>query len=62
VTVHGRALPVDIQAEQGAELREALLEIYVPRYGPQWEEEFLDSGPIYWRIEPERMFTLQMSD
>jgi pyridoxamine 5'-phosphate oxidase-like protein len=62
VTVHGQALPVDIQAEQGAELREALLEIYVPRYGPQWEHEFLDSGPVYWRIEPERMFTFHMPD
>ncbi len=60
VTVHGRALPVDVQAEEGAELRQALLEIYVPRYGPQWETEFLDSGPVYWRIEPERMFSFHM--
>jgi nitroimidazol reductase NimA-like FMN-containing flavoprotein (pyridoxamine 5'-phosphate oxidase superfamily) len=56
VTVHGRALPVDVQAEEGAELRQTLLEIYVPRYGPEWEK-FLDSGVAYWRIEAERMFT-----
>jgi len=56
VTVHGRAVPVDVKAEEGAELRQALLEIYVPRYGPEWEE-FLDSGPVFWRIEAERMFT-----
>lgn len=57
VTVHGRAVPVDVGAPEGAELREALLEIYVPRYGPGWETDFLDSGVAYWRIEAERMFT-----
>jgi nitroimidazol reductase NimA-like FMN-containing flavoprotein (pyridoxamine 5'-phosphate oxidase superfamily) len=62
VTVHGRAVAVDVQAEEGAELRQALLDIYVPRYGPEWETEFLDSGPVYWRIEAERMFTFQMAD
>jgi nitroimidazol reductase NimA-like FMN-containing flavoprotein (pyridoxamine 5'-phosphate oxidase superfamily) len=59
VTVHGRAVPVDVRAPAGAALRRALLEIYVPRYGPEWEE-FLDSGPVYARIEAERMFTLAL--
>jgi nitroimidazol reductase NimA-like FMN-containing flavoprotein (pyridoxamine 5'-phosphate oxidase superfamily) len=59
VTVHGRAVPVDVSSPAGAGLRRALLEIYVPRYGPEWEE-FLDSGPVYARIEAERMFTLAL--
>lgn len=68
VTVHGRAVPVDVRAAEGAGLREALLEVYVPRYGPQWEE-FLDRGvsgpdparaPLYWRIEATRMFTFKL--
>jgi hypothetical protein len=59
VTVHGRTDPVDVQAEEGTELRQALLDIYVPRYGPEWEE-FLDSGVAYWRIEAERMFAFHM--
>lgn len=59
VTVHGRAVPVDVGAAEGRELRETLLEIYVPRYGPEWEE-FLDSGPVYARIDAERMFTFHM--
>jgi nitroimidazol reductase NimA-like FMN-containing flavoprotein (pyridoxamine 5'-phosphate oxidase superfamily) len=59
VTVHGNARFVDVTAEAGAELRRALLEVYVPRYGPQWEE-FLDSGPLYARIDAERMFTFHM--
>ena len=56
VTVHGRAVPIDVRGEQNAGFRRALLEIYVPRYGPQWEE-FLDSGPVYARIDADRMFT-----
>src|SRR6266480_3185413 len=46
VTVHGRAVPMELQGE----FRQTLLEIYVPRYGPEWEK-FLDSGVIYARIE-----------
>jgi nitroimidazol reductase NimA-like FMN-containing flavoprotein (pyridoxamine 5'-phosphate oxidase superfamily) len=59
VTVHGRALPVDVNAPEGAELREALLEIYVPRYGEDWAE-MLESGAVYWRIEAERIFAFHM--
>lgn len=57
VTVHGRAVPIDIHSDTETELRQTLLEVYVPRYGPQWEE-FLDSGPVYARIDAGRMFTL----
>jgi nitroimidazol reductase NimA-like FMN-containing flavoprotein (pyridoxamine 5'-phosphate oxidase superfamily) len=46
VTVHGRAVPVDVKAEEGAELRQALLDIYVPRYGPDWEHDFLERGSL----------------
>lgn len=53
VTVHGRAVPVDTTGG----LRQTLLEVYVPRYGPEWER-FLDSGPVYARIDAERMFAL----
>jgi nitroimidazol reductase NimA-like FMN-containing flavoprotein (pyridoxamine 5'-phosphate oxidase superfamily) len=60
VTVHGRAVPVDVRAKEGAELRRTLLDVYVPRYGRQWEE-FLDSGSLYWRIEAERMFTFSFA-
>jgi nitroimidazol reductase NimA-like FMN-containing flavoprotein (pyridoxamine 5'-phosphate oxidase superfamily) len=59
VTVHGRAVRLDHQRDDGAQLRQALLEIYVPRYGPQWEE-FLDSGPAYVRIDADRMFAFHL--
>src|SRR5919199_911618 len=57
VTVHGRAVPLDIRSEP---FRQALLEVYVPRYGPEWEQDFLDRGPMYARIEADRMFTFHM--
>jgi hypothetical protein len=56
VTVHGRAVPVDVSPDSSGGLRQALLDVYVPRYGAEWEE-FLDSGPVYARIDAERMFT-----
>jgi uncharacterized pyridoxamine 5'-phosphate oxidase family protein len=59
ITVHGRAVAVDVRAEEGAEFRQALLDIYVPRYGPEWVD-FLDSGPMYARIDAERMFTFSL--
>jgi nitroimidazol reductase NimA-like FMN-containing flavoprotein (pyridoxamine 5'-phosphate oxidase superfamily) len=59
ITVHGRAVPLDLQSEKEAGLRRALLDIYVPRYGPEWED-FLDSGPVYARIDAARMFAFSM--
>ena len=57
VNVHGRAVPVEVTGG----FRETLLEVYVPRYGPEWES-FLDSGPVYMRIDADRMFTFQSRD
>jgi nitroimidazol reductase NimA-like FMN-containing flavoprotein (pyridoxamine 5'-phosphate oxidase superfamily) len=60
VSVHGRAVPVDVRAGEHAGFRETLLEVYLPRYGPEWEE-FLDgepNPPVYARIDAERMFAL----
>ena len=56
VTVHGRAEMVD--TGPGSEFRQTLLDVYVPRYGPEWET-FLDSGPVYARIAADRMFTFR---
>src|SRR5512132_1429113 len=58
VTVHGRATLVDVGS--GSAFRQALLDVYVPRYGAGWEK-FLDSGPVYARIDAERMFTFHMA-
>ena len=55
VTVHGKAVPLDLRAPDNVGFRDTLLEIYAPRYGESWES-FLDSGPVYARIEAARMF------
>lgn len=53
VTVHGRAEPAD---HTTGPYRQALLDVYVPRYGESWVH-FLDSGVRYARITADRMFT-----
>jgi Pyridoxamine 5'-phosphate oxidase len=59
VTVHGSAVPIDIGDAENTGFRKALLDVYVPRYGPDWER-FLESGVMYARIEAERMFAFSM--
>ncbi len=58
VTVHGGARRIVVEGG----FREALLEIYVPRYGADWATDFLDSGPVYARIDAVRMFAFAMRD
>jgi hypothetical protein len=60
VTVHGQAVPIDVRADENAGFRQTLLDIYVPRYGPEWEQ-FLDSGPVHARIDADRMYAFAMS-
>jgi hypothetical protein len=50
---------VDMRSEESAALRQTFLDIYVPRYGPEWER-MLDSGPLFARIEADKMFTFHM--
>jgi nitroimidazol reductase NimA-like FMN-containing flavoprotein (pyridoxamine 5'-phosphate oxidase superfamily) len=59
VSVHGRAALVDVGSSGEADVRQALIDVYVPLYGTGWEG-FLDSGVAYARIDAERMFTFSM--
>jgi len=61
VTVHGTAVPFDVHAPEHGAFKQALLDIYVPRYGKEWET-FLASGVRYARIDAQRMFTFFMPD
>src|SRR5512132_198297 len=38
ITVHGRAELLDMRAEESAGFRQTVLDIYVPRYGAEYEE------------------------
>ena len=56
VTVHGRAELVGLR-EAGAELRQAMLDWYVPRQGPEFETWLDALDAVAARIEPEKIFT-----
>ncbi|HVF31551.1 MAG TPA: pyridoxamine 5'-phosphate oxidase family protein [Acidimicrobiales bacterium] len=60
VTVHGRAAAIDIKSPGQADFRRALLDVYVPLYGEGWAA-FVDSGPVYARIDADRMYTFHMA-
>jgi hypothetical protein len=59
VTVHGEAEVLDMRAPLNAELRQTVLDIYTPRYGPEWEH-FFDANS-FARIEAAKMFTFFMA-
>jgi hypothetical protein len=62
VTVHGRAERVDVSRQGEPGINRVLIDTYRPRYGPEWTDEALTSGPVYFRIEPERMFSLDLTE
>jgi uncharacterized pyridoxamine 5'-phosphate oxidase family protein len=55
VTVHGRAVPIDILGDDNAGLRDAYREIY----GSDWGD-LAEQGAQYARIDADRMFTFHM--
>jgi nitroimidazol reductase NimA-like FMN-containing flavoprotein (pyridoxamine 5'-phosphate oxidase superfamily) len=59
VTVHGRAAILDMRSTANEELRRTVLDVYTPRYGPEWEV-FSDAN-VCMRIEPTRMFTFSLA-
>ena len=62
VTVHGRAELVGLREPAGAELRQAMLDWYVPRQGPEFETWLNALDAVAARIEPEKIFTFAMKD
>jgi nitroimidazol reductase NimA-like FMN-containing flavoprotein (pyridoxamine 5'-phosphate oxidase superfamily) len=60
VTVHGGAVVLDLGSEENAGFRRALVDVYAPRYGPEWEH-LIDAGAVYARIDANRMFTFHMT-
>jgi len=57
VTVHGRAELVEMRDPAAAELRQAMLDWYVPRQGPEFESWLDALDAVAARIEPAKMFT-----
>jgi hypothetical protein len=61
VTVHGRAELFELSGPTHRDLRQAMLDHYLPKQGPEFEK-WLDEGDdsLGARIEAERMFTFHM--
>ena len=57
VTVHGRAELCELRDAAGGELRQAMLDHYVPLQGPQFETWLDRIDGVAARIAPEKLFT-----
>jgi general stress protein 26 len=57
VTVHGRAELFDIRDPAHGELRQAMLDHYLPRQGPEFEVWLDEADSVAARIVAEKMFT-----
>jgi nitroimidazol reductase NimA-like FMN-containing flavoprotein (pyridoxamine 5'-phosphate oxidase superfamily) len=60
VTVHGRAELFDVRDPAHGELRQAMLDYYLPRQGPEFETWLDQADPIGARIAAEKMFAFSM--
>ena len=60
VTVHGQAELFEMRDPAGAELRQAMLDWYVPRQGPEFETWLDALDAVVARIAPAKMFTFSV--
>jgi len=61
VTVHGRAELFDLRDPAHGELRQAMLDWYLPRQGPEFETWLDRLDAVGARIAAEKMFTFAMA-
>lgn len=62
VTVHGLAERVNVANDGDPGIRRTLVDTYKDRYGPEWTADALTSDSVYFRIEPARMFALDLTE
>jgi hypothetical protein len=62
VTVHGRARRADVSRDGGSGIHRVLIDTYRPRYGAGWTDDALTADSLYFCIEPDRMFDLDLTD
>ncbi len=61
VTVHGRAELFDVSDPAHGELRQAMLDHYLPLQGPEFESWLNEIDAIGARIVADKMFTFSMN-
>jgi hypothetical protein len=62
VTVHGTAELFPIRDDVCAELRQAMLDEYLPKQGPGFADWLETADALGARIDPQKMFTFTMTD
>jgi hypothetical protein len=62
ITVHGRADLFDVLSDEHPELRQAMLNYYLPKQGPAFETWLNDEKPVGARVTAEKMFTFRLSE
>jgi nitroimidazol reductase NimA-like FMN-containing flavoprotein (pyridoxamine 5'-phosphate oxidase superfamily) len=62
VTVHGRADLFDVSDPTRSELRQAMLDHYLPRQGPAFETWLDQINAVAARIDGDKMFTYSTND
>jgi hypothetical protein len=60
VTVHGTAEIFELGDPDFGDLRQAMLDEYLPKQGPAFEEWLTDADAVGARIVPEKIFTFHM--
>ena len=61
VTVHGRAECIPLGSSDGLALRQAMLDEYLPKQGPAFEEWLDHADAMGARIAPEKIFTFSLA-
>jgi hypothetical protein len=61
VTVHGRAELFEVLDPEHGDLRQAMLDYYLPRQGPAFETWLRNENPLGARVVPHKMFTFTTS-
>ena len=61
VTVHGRAEQMTLDAPAFADVRQAMLDEYLPKQGPSFEDWLDTADALGARIVPEKMFTFHLA-
>jgi hypothetical protein len=62
VTVHGRAQRYDLRGDECVDLRQAMLDHYLPRQGPSFVEWMDEVDAVGARLLPAKMFTFHTED
>lgn len=62
ITVHGRAELFDIMGDEHPELRQAMLDHYLPKAGPAFEQWLNGSQAIGARVIAEKIFTFRLEE